>query len=138
MSIDVQHLLWLLVVAVCEELFFRGLLLDGASKWLGFAKCKAAFSVSVIFALAHLLNLRHELVLYVGLQVCFALGMSMFLAYVYWRYHIVVCMLIHGVVNLIAAFITTINTLVLVCYLVIAMVSFIYGAYAVKKLEVEK
>ncbi len=89
----------LLLAALCEELFFRGLLLRECVErhWLN--PCKSVLAVSLVFALLHLLNAA--LFSQAWLQVSFAFAASLVLSLVYLRYgQLWPCILTHILVNI--------------------------------------
>lgn len=93
---------WLIVVAVAEEIFFRGFLLSEFQKYISWSRIKSAVSVSFLFAILHLCNLWSGTGLsYVLVQSFFAFGASVILCWIYCtQWGLISCMVIHGLVNL--------------------------------------
>lgn len=89
----------LLLAAFCEELFFRGLLLRECVERHWLSPGKAVLTVSLVFALLHLLNATTFPQDW--LQVGFAFAASLVLSLIYLRYgRLWPCVLTHILVNL--------------------------------------
>lgn len=129
----------LLLAAICEEFFFRGLLLpESINRW-HWPPIKATLGVSSLFAVLHLLNfLGHNNIQYAIVQVIFAFGISIFLCALYLKRGIVPCFLVHGLVNVVAALffpegaVGQVSALIGAIYIGLAVLSGYYGYKSLK------
>lgn len=129
----------LILVAVCEEFFFRGFVLDLAIYKYKKNALMAALGVSLCFALLHLLNgFTYATWSYVCCQVVFAFGMSMLLSWLYIeRRSIMSCIILHAFINLQSLFSVKFNKQGLayitveeiLVYIAVAILCFVYSSY---------
>lgn len=95
-----MSIMYLLFVAAAEEIFFRAVLLPVFVRKLR-SPLFALVGVSAVFALLHFLNLFSGAEPgFVLLQVALAGAVGLVLGGVYWRWGLLPCVALHGLVNL--------------------------------------
>lgn len=101
----------LVFVAICEEFFFRGFLLDIAINKYKRCLANAALGVSGLFGLLHVFNVfSYASWGYVVCQIVFAFGISMMLCWLYIRLrNIILCIIIHSLINMTSIFTYKVN-----------------------------
>lgn len=90
----------LLLAAVCEELFFRGVVFSELMERVRVKPLTAAVIVSGLFAGLHLFNLNsYASPGYAFVQIIFAFSISLVLSYLYLYKGIWPCIAVHGLIN---------------------------------------
>lgn len=134
----------LLFVAVCEELFFRGLLFPEFMERLQLKPLEAAFLTSGIFAGLHVLNINsYATIGYVCVQVLFSFSIGLFLAYLYLKKGIIACIALHAIINIISLYTESCNAagkvvlsnIEIIIYLFLAIV---FILFSIKSLKIRK
>lgn len=131
-SFDITTAFQLAFVALCEELFFRGLVLDQLIRKNWFSKSNTTLLVSVIFSLLHIVNLySYATASYVAAQLVFALGASMVLCHLYLKQGLLPCIVLHIVINLSSLLcestnISSLPPLAMAIYLAVGLIAIIH------------
>lgn len=95
------HIAQLCLAAICEELFFRGLLLSLLINKNHLSNRQACILVSILFGALHLINVySYATPTYAIVQVYFAFSAGLMLAKLYLQYGLSSCILLHIVINL--------------------------------------
>ena len=122
--LDIRAMGWLLVVALCEELFFRGLLLPECKVRLHLSRLQASLLVSLLFGLAHFVNLHNSFSLYLILgQMVYAFGVGLLLSYLYFAYGLWLCVVVHGMLNIVSVLFPAKGGMTVLYYLIFALLA---------------
>ena len=137
--LEIRAMGWGLVVGVCEELFFRGLLLRECKTRLHLSSLQASFLVSLVFGLAHLVNYHsnHSLYLILG-QMVYAFGVGLLLSYLYFARGLWLCVIVHGVLNIVSVLFPTKGGISVLCYVLFALLVGGMGVWKMFKKSREK
>lgn len=137
--LDLRAMGWLLVVALCEELFFRGLLLPECKVRLHLSRLQASLLVSLLFGLAHFVNIHNSYGLYLILgQMVYAFGVGLLLSYLYFARGLRLCVIVHGVLNIVSVLFPTKGGISVLCYVLFALLVGGMGVWKMFKKSREK
>ena len=125
----------LILVAIAEELFFRGLLFRELVFSYNLKSTIAALGVSILFGALHLLNIFSYATLhYAIVQALCAFAISFNLSAIYYRFKsIVTCIVIHSLINITSIGLdsglekVSLNSFEETVFLIVAVLYLIYG-----------
>ena len=134
-SLFLKEAALLIIVAIAEELFFRGLLFHELVFSYNVKSTLAALGVSILFGALHLLNIFFYATLHYAIvqSVC-AFAISFNLSAIYYKFKSVVpCVAIHALINITSIGLdgglekVSLNSFEATVFLIVAVLYLIYG-----------
>ncbi len=134
-SLFLKEAALLILVAIAEELFFRGMLFHELVFSYNVKSTLAALGVSILFGALHLLNIFSYATLhYAIVQALCAFAISFNLSAIYYRFKsIVPCIVIHSLINITAIGLDSglvklsLNSFEATVFLIVAVLYLVHG-----------